>query len=136
MTYHILRIVPVFNIIPKILTVEICVQTCDGLRLFPKKRGFSLKSSETKFDKFGLSVCNNEAELNAEWRLANIFTRCFGSKAAYCMYTPSIHMAVRSNSTMARHSPEESMQRARLLTEEVPRAIVCSGGLTNVGVTD
>jgi hypothetical protein len=112
-TYDPLREHALVDALEEVLAVVVRVQSSSHLGLLPQKGGLALRGPESELDKLGLALVRNEAE---------------------GVHTPSIHMPVRANSAMTAHRPEQSMERRRLLAEEVPGAIMSSSSLRNLAV--
>lgn len=99
---------PGFNSIIKILTHEIRVLTRNLLRLFPYKTGLTLQPLPVEFDKLRGAVVSDQAErVDAE----------------------TIHMSEGTRDAVSGHRPQERVQGAGLLCEEVPGGVVRAGGL-------
>lgn len=97
----------------KILTNIIRVLTSDLLGLFPHHTSLTLQALPVEFDQLCLSIISDQTE---------------------SVDTETINMAERARNSMARHSPQQGMQRARLLTEEVPRGVMRGSSLRDLTV--
>lgn len=102
-----------FNGFEKILTHEVRIFTSGLLRFFPHKASFALESLPVELDKLGLSIVSDKTE---------------------GVHTESINVTERPRNTVASHCPKKSVQCTRLLTEEVPSGVVCSGSLGDLVV--
>jgi hypothetical protein len=69
--------------------------------------------------------------LSAESELHEL-SLAFISNKAEGVYAPAIHVPVGANSAVTTHSPKQSVHRGRLLTEEIPRAVMSSSSLRDL----
>lgn len=97
----------------QILTVEVGVLSSSNLSLLPSKTGLALERLPVELDELRGAVISNEAER---------------------VHTEAVHVAERPDDAVLCHGPEERVQGARLLAEEVPGRVMGSGGLRNLPV--
>lgn len=94
-----LRIIPILNRLKQILPNEIRVLTRHLLRLFPDHTGATLQRLPVELDELGIAVVSDETE---------------------SVHTEAVDVAEGARDAMASHGPEERVQGAGLLREEVP----------------
>jgi hypothetical protein len=97
------RTIPGCNSIPEILAVEVGILPCEHLRLLPDKTRLALLCLPVPLDELRRAGVGDEAER---------------------VHAEAVHVAVGSRDAVARHGPEQRVQRARFLAKKVPRRIV------------
>lgn len=98
----------ILNRFEQILADEIRVLARDLLRLFPEQTGFTLQRLPVELDKLGGTVIRDKAE---------------------GVDTEAVNVSEGTRDTVTSHSPEQSVQRAGLLAEEVPGRVVRGSSL-------
>lgn len=85
----------------------------NNLSLLPGKTSLALKGLPVELDKLGSTIVSNETE---------------------GVHTETVHVAEGPDDAVLSHGPEEGVEGARLLAEEVPSAVVSSCRLRNLAV--
>lgn len=98
----------ILNRFEQILTDEIRVLARDLLRLFPDQTGFTLQRLPVELNELGGTVIRDKAE---------------------GVDTKAVNVSEGTRDTVTSHSPEQSVQRAGLLAEEVPGRVVRGSSL-------
>ena len=98
----------ILNRFEQILTDEIRVLARDLLRLFPEQTGFTLQRLPVELNELGGTVIRDKAE---------------------GVDTKAVNVSEGTRDTVTSHSPEQSVQRAGLLAEEVPGRVVRGSSL-------
>lgn len=101
------------NTLKQVLAVVVRVQSSSDLSLLPQERSLALCGPEPELDELGLALISDKAE---------------------GVNTPSVHVPVRTDGSMAAHCPEQGVERRWLLTEKVPSAVMSGGGLRNLTI--
>jgi hypothetical protein len=89
------------------------ILACNLLCLLPNEASFALQRLEVEFDQLGAALVVYKAiRVNTE----------------------AIHMPVAPDDALSRHGPEQGVQSARLLAEEIPSGIVGGGSRWHLAV--
>ena len=107
-TYLPFGIEAILNRLEQVLTDEIRVLARDLLRLFPDHTGLTLQRLPVELDELGGTIIRDKAER---------------------VDTEAINVSEGTRDTVTSHSPEQSVQRAGLLAEEVPGRVVRGSSL-------
>jgi hypothetical protein len=97
-----------FNGLEKVLAHIVGILTSGLLSLLPHKARLTLQALPVELDQLGLSTVSHQTE---------------------SVHAETINMAERPRNTVTSHCPQESMQRTRLLAEEVPSGVVRGSSL-------
>jgi hypothetical protein len=99
--------------IKQILAMQIGILPGSHLSFLPDEAGLTLHGLPYPLDELGLAIVRDKAE---------------------SMHTETVHVTERPHDAIAGHGPEERVQRAGLLAEEVPGGVMRSGSLRYLAV--